>query len=155
MNKLTFEQKLNLVNTRSISDDEAMDRALKWLKVFCPELKSFKRTSPDKMYLWDSMPCEADGNEAVIEYEKQKAPSYWVMPDSFGPDETTIYISDTKPQCDEYLLDFHVFPKNLAWCMSFTHEDGWIGPLFSRHPDYVKLNKKNHQAIEAKRRGYV
>jgi hypothetical protein len=29
-------------------------------------------------------------------------------------------------------LDIYVWPEGLDWTMAFTHEDGWLGPYFSR-----------------------
>jgi hypothetical protein len=29
-------------------------------------------------------------------------------------------------------LDIYVWPEGLTWTMAFTHEDGWLGPYFSR-----------------------
>jgi hypothetical protein len=28
--------------------------------------------------------------------------------------------------------DIYVWPNGLDWTMAFTHEDGWLGPYFSR-----------------------
>ncbi|MFO0568940.1 MAG: DUF4275 family protein [Polyangiaceae bacterium] len=28
--------------------------------------------------------------------------------------------------------DVYIFPPDLAWTMVFTHEDGWLGPYFSK-----------------------
>ena len=39
-------------------------------------------------------------------------------------------------------MDYCVFPANLAWTMAFTHEDGWLGPYFARHPDYEALTRQ-------------
>jgi hypothetical protein len=29
-------------------------------------------------------------------------------------------------------LDIYVWPEGFTWTMAFTHEDGWLGPYFSR-----------------------
>jgi hypothetical protein len=52
-------------------------------------------------------------------------------------------------------MDFHVFPKNFAWSMAFTHEDGWIGPKFFKHVKYEQLQKQNNKAVTAMGRRYA
>ncbi|MEZ4223516.1 MAG: DUF4275 family protein [Polyangiaceae bacterium] len=29
-------------------------------------------------------------------------------------------------------VDVYIFPEDLSWTMVFTHEDGWLGPYFSK-----------------------
>ena len=38
--------------------------------------------------------------------------------------------------------------------MAFTHEQGWLGPYFSKHKDYEVLNNKNIKSVEAKTNGW-
>lgn len=63
-------------------------------------------------------------------------------------------------------MDYCVFPANLAWTMAFTHEDGWLGPYFAKHPDYSKLiaqeaelhsirQRKNREIKRAKQNGWL
>ena len=66
----------------------------------------------------------------VGKYGKHFAPSYYLLPDNLGKFKKEIVVTRTKPSSNTKLLDFHVFPKNFAWSMAFTHEDGWIGPKF-------------------------
>jgi hypothetical protein len=101
------------------------------------------------------MGCDLQKEQAISEYEKQVAHEYIIMEDCFGNDNKELYITKEKPKDNLELEDFHVFPKNMAWSMSFTHEDGWIGPLFSKHKEYEKLNKKNIKSIAAIGRNYV
>jgi hypothetical protein len=69
-------------------------------------------------------------------------------------------ITDQKPtSCS--LSDYYVFPINLAWTIAVTHEDGWLGPYFAKHPEFAKLNEENlkkirkaQESAEAKRKGY-
>jgi hypothetical protein len=70
------------------------------------------------------------------------------------------FITNQKPTSCSF-RDYYVFPKNLAWTMAFTHEDGWLGPFFAKHRDFDKLNGENlnkmrkaEEAAEAKRKGY-
>ena len=69
-------------------------------------------------------------------------------------------ITDQKPTSCSF-SDYYIFPKNLAWTMAFTHEDGWLGPFFAKHSDFDKLNGENlkrirkaEEAAEAKKKGY-
>jgi len=69
-------------------------------------------------------------------------------------------VTDQKPSSCS-LSDYYVFPKNLAWTMAITHEDGWLGPFFAKHPEFSKLNETNlrslrkaEEAAEARRKGY-
>ncbi|PJK12927.1 hypothetical protein CO613_10675 [Lysobacteraceae bacterium NML07-0707] len=61
--------------------------------------------------------------------------------------------------------DCYVFPANLAWCMAFTHEDGWYGSYFARHPrpepldaenlrHYRQAQRKQAQQAYAQRQGW-
>ncbi len=152
---MSFEETIGISSSTSIDGDEALGIARRWLKIFCPSRKNFKRTSPETQLLWDSISGNVYGEKAVEEYEKEQALQYYIFDDSFEPERPKILITEQKPAYGVYLMDFHVFPKNMAWCMSFTHEDGWIGPIYTRNPDYTLLNKKNIQAIEARKRGYA
>ena len=49
----------------------------------------------------------------------------------------------------ERRIDFYVFPPDLAWTMAFTHEDGWLGPYFAKHPNYEALVAKAKQQRRA------
>jgi hypothetical protein len=31
--------------------------------------------------------------------------------------------------------------------MAFTHEEGWLGPYFARHPAFARLNVENVAAV--------
>ena len=33
--------------------------------------------------------------------------------------------------------------------MAFTHEDGWIGPMFSKNKLFKKLCRENEKAVES------
>lgn len=75
-------------------------------------------------------------------------------------DDDEALVTDQKPSSSS-LRDFYVFPRNLAWTMAFTHEDGWLGPFFAKHQDFERLNAENLQRIkkaaeaaDAKQKGY-
>lgn len=46
--------------------------------------------------------------------------------------------------------------------MAFTHEQGWLGPYFAKHPDYARLDaanrariRKREDAARARERGWT
>ena len=82
--------------------------------------------------------------------------SYFIMPEAFGYKNSVMYQTPVLPEYGDYLLDFYVFPKNMAWSMAFAHESGSqmldLGPYFSKHPDYEKLQKNNVKSFNAKNR---
>lgn len=55
--------------------------------------------------------------------------------------------TDVRPESSSF-LDFLVFPRNLAWTMAFTHEDGWLGPYFAKHKSYAILERDNDQRLK-------
>jgi hypothetical protein len=139
-----------------LSETEAEDLARVWLDAFA---KNAARVNV-KAYMWHTFsfgahPAVALG-EAQAEYERSQSPEFVVLSD----DRDEALIVDQKPQSCS-LSDYHVFPNNLAWSMSFTHEDGGLGPFFAKHAHYEKLNEENlrklrkaHEAAEATRKGY-
>ena len=140
-------QQLDLPDFEIIEGEQALQIAQKWLSVFCSHRTSFKGIRGGKTYLWDEMHSKFQNADAIAEYNKHFAPSYFLMPDNFAEFEKQIYVSRTKPMGNPKLSDFHVFPKNLAWSTAFTHEDGWIGPKFFRHSQYSLLNRANQKAM--------
>jgi hypothetical protein len=152
---MAFTDRIGITDYSTLEPIEAVETAHKWLKLFCPERKSFKRDSSESMCLFDSIEGAVYGEKAIEEYSKHDALQYLIMDDVLDPSSPEIFLSSQKPIYDTYLTDFHVFPKNMAWCMSFTHEDGWIGPLFTKNSAYTSLQKKNKQAVEARNQGYA
>ncbi len=112
-------------------------------------------------FLWhvfsaDCYPCMR-GDAAIEEYKRQSGVEFVVL----ANDSTIAFLTDMLPESSS-LSDYYVFPPNLAWTMAFTHEDGWLGPYFARHPHYETLNQMNlammHKArakAEAKRKGWL
>lgn len=103
-----------------------------------------------KAYLWHALSAAGDacasGDAARTEYEKQVAPSFIVM----ANDRTCAVEMAHRPvRCR--LSDWFVFPPNFAWTMAFTHEDGWIGPLFGRHAEGARLDRENLAALGKQR----
>ncbi len=136
---------------------EAGELEQAWLEIYC---KSRQGTRP-KGYKWHIFSQEqypsVSGDEALAMYPAQAAPEYIVLSD----DDPEAITTDLLPELCS-LSDYYVFPKNMAWTMAFTHEDGWLGPYFAKHPDYDALNAKNISRIqknkdieEARRKGWL
>lgn len=99
--------------------------------------------------------------EAEIRYAEQVASEIVVL----SNDRRSALLTDSLPtECN--VSDYLVFPRNLAWSMAFTHEDGWLGPYFAKHARYDSLVAENikrsrdmqRKALEverAKREGWL
>jgi Domain of unknown function (DUF4275) len=101
-------------------------------------------------YLWHIFSFERypsfAGIQAQTEYEKQSAPEYLILSNK----RDLAFLTDQRPTfCS--LRDYLVFPANLAWTMAFTHEDGWLGPYFAKHPLFESLNGENLAKLEKMR----
>ena len=120
---------------------------------FCPSLLKWVKEKPKNGFRWESVICTNEGDEAIKQYTSQKSHSYFIMPEDFGYKNTNIYQTSSLPKYDDYLLDFYVFPKNMAWSMAFVHESGPnmmnLGPYFSKHKKYKELQSKNEEAFIA------
>ncbi len=126
------------------SQDEVAALVKQWIDVFAIS----KVGVNTKAYLWhifsSSRYPSLSGNEAIMEYEKQVASEYIVL----SNDRKSAFATKNKPLSSfVFYSDYYVFPANFAWTMAFTHEDGWLGPYFARHVDYVKLNQFNIEKI--------
>jgi len=138
---------LTIQNYESIEDDKALIIGQKWLSIFCPAVTSFRGLRRCMNTLWEKMIGDFFQEEAQEEYERHAAPSYYIMEDNFGENEKVIYVSRTKPIKNSHGNEVHIFPKNFAWCMTYSHEDGYITPIFSKNKEYEKLEKMNLKSI--------
>lgn len=144
MNKSNSGIELNSGNIlRIYSKDETCEIERQWLKIFCKH----KQGANTNTYKWHIFSFEkypsVSGTKALDIYSEQKAAEYIVM----SNDDEFAIETDTLPQeCN--LMDFYVFPKNMAWTMAFTHEDGWLGPYFATHKNYDKLNRINIEILK-------
>ena len=148
---------LNLQVFHRCTPAEAADWRERWRAVYARD----GRGAGLHRYLWHTFsagrfPALA-GAASEAAYATHTAPEYVVLPNH----DAGALVSMTRPVRDRY-NDVLVFPRNLAWTMAFTHEDGYLGPYFARHPDYERLQADNLQALEkrsqieaAKRRGWV
>lgn len=149
-----FEIEPGEVLTR-LSRRDAASLTSAWLEVFGP-----KPAPHMNEYMWHVFSYAAFPSmnlQAALDAYTQVTCSEYVVLSNEGDQAL---ITDQRPtSCS--LSDFYVFPKNLAWTMAFTHEDGWLGPYFAKHPQFLKLNDENQKQIEkaqgaaeAKRKGY-
>ncbi len=90
---------------------------------------------------WACCPSVA-GEAAREEYVKQIGAEFVVLSNN----RKMAFVTDALPQ-NSSLVDYCVFPANLAWTMAFTHEEGWLGPYFARHRDFDVLNEVNVRKV--------
>lgn len=129
----------------------AMKLALEWHRTFCPNLIEWAEKRPKRGFRWERVTLvDSAGDDALKDYSLQYARTYFIMPEMFGYKEQVLYQTDEKPEF-RGRMDFYVFPKNMAWSMAFTHESGWLGPYFLKHKDYQRLQKKNVEALNARK----
>jgi hypothetical protein len=80
------------------------------------------------------------------QYKRQVGVEFVVL----SNDRKLAFVTELLPESSS-LTDYYVFPPNLAWTMAFTHEDGWLGPYFARHPDFAKLEAENQHKLQKHR----
>lgn len=136
---------------------EATRFANEWLAVFGAKRNGINTHA----FLWHVFsaaryPC-LHGDAAIEEYKRQSGVEFVIL----SNDRTLAVLTDTLPASSS-LSDYYVFPPNLAWTMAFTHEDGYLGPYFARHPHYAQLNQVNLATMQkarakekAKRKGWL
>ena len=142
---------------REFTRIEANSLARQWLDVFGRDRHGVNA----KAYLWHVFSggrCLAlEGEQARAEYLRQICCEFVIL--SNNRDEA--FLTSTRPE-ERLFSDFYVFPPNLAWTMAFTHEEGWLGPYFARHPRYEDLNlaniakvRKQEEIAHARSRGWL
>ncbi len=124
--------------------EETQNYREQWINTFCKN----KQGVNIKAYLWhifcsDRYPC-IEGDEAIATFAQHKVTEYVAL--SNDKTELALILTE-KPQRLIY-NDFYIFPKNMAWTMAFTHEDGYMGPYFAKHKDYERLTRQNNQQLE-------
>jgi len=146
---------------RRFTEQEAIQWAEKWISVYAQDTSG----ANIKAYLWhtfsfDRYPSVCK-HEAEESYKQQVATEIVVLSNS----RRSGLLTDALPDNLNY-MDYCVFPTNLAWTMAFTHEDGWYGPYFAKHPNYKKLvaqeaeaqrtrDQKQKEVERAKQKGWL
>jgi hypothetical protein len=138
------------------AESEAIGLAGDWLKVF----GSHRKGVDTEAFLWHIFSAgrfpSIRGAAAIEEYQRQTGVEFVIL----SNDRKIAFLTDRLPEASS-LADYYVFPPNLAWTMAFTHEDGWLGPYFAKHPDFRELNEINQSKVRkmleaeaAKRKGW-
>lgn len=127
---------------RVFGDAEIQQLVSDWLAVFGRNRNGVNTNS----YLWHVFsggryPSVADG--AAVEAYKQQTGAEFIVLSNY---RDVAFLTELRPESSP-LVDYYVFPPNLAWTMAFTHEAGWLGPYFARHPDYSALNAANQARL--------
>jgi hypothetical protein len=137
------------------SKEEAIVLANSWLSIFGEKPAPHMHDFMWHVFSYGSYPSVAL-QKAHDAYQNIASPEYVVL----SNDRDEAFITDQKPTSSCF-SDYYIFPKNLAWTMVFTHEDGWLGPFFAKHRDFEKLNHENlkkimkiKEAAIAKTKGY-
>ena len=127
--------------TRLFTEDEATHWTSTWLSAFAKDQEWLK----DEQFLWHLFSGgrypSVDGNSAISAYRAQEGTEFVVL----SNDRKVAFLTDQLPESCS-LFDYYVFPPNLAWTMAFTHEAGWLGPYFARHPNPGELDRANQAA---------
>ncbi|SHM27172.1 DUF4275 family protein [Rhizobacter sp. OV335] len=143
--------------THTFSKQEVAALVAQWLEVFGQD----RFGANARAYLWHVFSFErypsVSGAPAQAAYDQQQAHEYIVL----SNDRDLAFTTDQRP-VRAMLRDYQVFPPNLAWTMSFTHEDGWLGPYFAKHPQHDRLNAINLAKVQktrdieaARRKGWL
>ncbi len=129
-----------LLKVYGSSEVEAIEK--KWIAAFCKNKPGLNI----KQYKWHIFCGEGypsvEGDLAEAAYKKHESPAYVVM-----SEDGEAFLTNKKPSNLNY-IDAYVFPVNMSWTMAFTHEEGWMGPYFAVHKNYVQFEEKNKNHIE-------
>ena len=127
---------------RLFTEDEALQWTSTWLSTFCKGQAWVK----DEQFLWHLFSGgrypSAEADAALAAYRAQIGSEFVVL----SNDRNLAFLTDKLPESCS-LFDYYVFPPNLAWTMAFTHESGWLGPYFARHPNPDELDRANEAAV--------
>lgn len=134
------------------------DESLAWVKRWRGVYAGVERAPGMAQYLWHTFSCGAYPSASRAEAERRYFEHQGSEVIVLSNDRKTAFRVDVLP-VSVRMIDFYVFPPDLSWTMAFTHEDGWLGPYFAKHPDYEARVAKTRQkrvaaeqkAIELKR----
>lgn len=127
---------------KEFTEDEALALSKRWLSVFGKDRQGVN-TNAFMWHVLSSGRYPGVAREAALEaYAAQAGVEFVVLCN----DRKRAVLVGRRPEAGLW-SDCYVFPPNFAWTMAFTHEDGWIGPLFARHPDYEALDAENQATL--------
>ncbi|MCX9158623.1 DUF4275 family protein [Niveibacterium sp. 24ML] len=128
---------------QTLSTEAASLLAEEWLAVYGRN-RSGANTNA---YLWHVFSADrypsVNGVTAIEQYKQQLGIEFVVL----SNDRKVAVLTDLLPETSS-LSDYYVFPPNFAWTMAFTHEDGWLGPYFARHPEFSALDAENQSRLK-------
>lgn len=131
----------NILRVYTMKETQAFEK--EWMQAFCKN----KQGANTNAYKWHIFSYEKypalSGDEAFNKYTQQKAIEYIVL-----SNDNDLAIATDKLPTNCNIMDYYVFPKNMAWTMAFTHEDGWLGPYFATHKSYKSLNMHNEEELQ-------
>ncbi|MGH1539353.1 MAG: DUF4275 family protein [Arenicella sp.] len=129
---------------RVYSSEETAEIDKEWVKAYCKD----KQGANIKDYRWHIFSFEKypaiSGDAALDCYKTERACEYIVL-----SNDGELAIETDELPTDADFLDFLVFPRNMAWTMAYTHEDGYLGPYFAKHKDYQQLTLENKRLLKA------
>jgi Domain of unknown function (DUF4275) len=127
---------------RVFSEEEAAQLTEVWISAFGKANKKLKH----EQFLWHIFSGGGypaiEGDAALTHYNAQVGIEFIVL----SNDRKIAFLTDQLPDSTS-LYDYYVFPPNFAWTMAFTHEAGWLGPYFARHPNPEALDRANEAAV--------
>jgi len=129
---------------------EAAAMAERWLAVFGNDRQGINaKAYPWHIFCADRYP-NVPADRAWEEYAHQEAVAYIVL----SNDLKQAFLTPAKPMRCAW-IDCLVFPPNLAWTFARTHEEGWLGPYFARHPRHAELDAENRAALRKQHEAQV
>jgi hypothetical protein len=129
------------------SEAETAEIVDKWLIAFGKNRQGVN----SKAYLWHIFCADRyvslSGDKALTQYKQQVDCDEYIV---LSNDRKMAFTTKSRPDYCA-MSDYYVFPRNLAWTMAFTHEDGWLGPYFARHANFTLLNEENIRKLKKKK----
>jgi hypothetical protein len=146
---------------QKLSEEEVQKLTNQWMDIYARNTQKKILTT----YLWHTFSSGSYPSvcrrEAELLYTQQITNEVVVLSNNC----LSALVTDALPKnCN--LMDYFVFPTNLAWTIAFTHEDGWLGPYFAKHPNYNALvlqeiergraiQRKAQEIARAKQEGWL
>ena len=128
------------------TDAEAARFGAQWLATYGADRAGVNaKAYPWHIFSAGRYPC-TEADRALSDYEREEAVAFVVL----SNDLRSAVITSVRPERCTW-IDYLVFPPNLAWTFARTHEEGWLGPYFAKHPRYDTLNAENAAAIRKQR----
>ena len=118
--------------------------SLEWVERWRGVYAAGERAPGLAQYLWHTFSWGAYPSVSGAEAERLYSCHCYSDVIVLSNDRKTAFRAASLPVSDR-VIDFYVFPPDLAWTMAFTHEGGWLGPYFAKHPNYEAMAEKTKQ----------